>query len=170
MFVPNADAPMLWRALVENGAVPVGLGARDTLRLEKGYLLSGVDFCSPSLAAEGDDGFLARDSWETNVPFGLDLNHEFIGKHRVVNHDANDERWWGIKYVEKGPLPRPGKEVCSLDGAPIGRLSSGAPAPSLGNVGIGIGYLAGVEEGDEVLVVASPRKSVKAVVVRPPFY
>ena len=162
-------AAPLWRALVANGATPVGLGARDTLRLEKGYLLSGVDFCSPSLS-EDDDGFLARDSWETNVPFGLDLNHEFIGKQRVVGHDPADERWWGVKYLEKGPLPRPGKDVTSLNGELIGRLSSGAPSPSLDNTGIGIGYLANVKEGDEVLVVASPRKSVRAVVVRPPFY
>jgi len=169
IFVPNDEAPALWRALVANGATPVGLGARDTLRLEKGYLLSGVDFCSPALSEE-DDGFLSRDSWETNVPFGLDLNHDFIGKHRVVGHDPADERWWGVKYVEKGPLPRPGKEVTSLDGEPIGRLSSGAPSPSLNNLGIGIGYLANVKEGDEVMVVASPRKSVRAVVVRPPFY
>ena len=170
IFVPNADAPSLWRSLVNHGATPVGLGARDTLRLEKGYLLSGVDFCWPALAPEGDDGFLTRDSWETNVPFGLDLNHDFIGKHRVVSHSETDERWWGIKYIEKGPLPRPGKEVTSVEGAPIGRLSSGAPSPSLGNIGIGLGYIAGVSEGDEVLVVASPRKSVRAVVVRPPFY
>ena len=82
IFVPNGEARVLWRALIQNGATPVGLGARDTLRLEKGYLLSGVDFCSPSLAPDGDDGFLARDSWETNVPFGLDLDHEFVGKPR----------------------------------------------------------------------------------------
>ncbi len=167
IFVSNNDAPRLWRALVDAGATPVGLGARDTLRLEKGYLLSGVDFCSPSL---GDDAFLARDSWETNVPFGLDMDHEFIGKSRVASHHDDDPRWWGIRYVEKGPLPRPGKEVQSLDGQALGRLTSGAPAPSLDNTGIGIGYLAGVSEGDEVLIVASPRKSVRAVVVRPPFY
>ena len=170
IFVPNEQAPSLWRALVANGATPVGLGARDTLRLEKGYLLSGVDFCSPSLAPEGDDGFLARDSWETNVPFGLDLDHEFIGKHRVISHSEEDARWWGLRYVEKGPLPRPGKDVLSLDERPIGRLTSGAPAPSMDNTGIGLGYLSGVNEGDEVLVAASPRKSVRAVVVRPPFY
>ena len=169
IFVPNAAAPAVWRALIANGATPVGLGARDTLRLEKGYLLSGVDFCSPALAEEGDD-FLSRDSWETNVPFGLDLDHEFIGKHRVVGHESTDARWWGVRYVEKGPLPRPGKDVTSLEGEAIGRLSSGAPSPSLDNIGIGIGYLTNVAEGDEVLVVASPRKSVRAVVVRPPFY
>jgi len=169
IFVPNHDAPALWSSLIEGGAIPVGLGARDTLRLEKGYLLSGVDFCWPPLSELEDSSFLSRDSWETNVPFGLDLEHEFIGKHRVISHSEDDERWWGIRYVEKGPLPRPGKEVTTLDGTSLGRLSSGAPSPSLDNLGIGIGYLHSVSEGDEVLVVASPRKSVRAVVVCPPF-
>ncbi|MEE3038914.1 MAG: glycine cleavage T C-terminal barrel domain-containing protein, partial [Candidatus Thermoplasmatota archaeon] len=167
IFIPNSDAAKLWRSLIEAGATPVGLGARDTLRLEKGYLLSGVDFCWPQL--DDSTEFLARDSWETNVPFGLDMDHDFIGKSRLESHDPNDARWWGVKYTEKGPLPRPGKDVVNFAGEIIGRLSSGAPSPSLGNVGIGIGYLQGVSEGDEVMVVASPRKSVKAVVVRPPF-
>ena len=170
IFIPNADAPVLWRALIASGATPVGLGARDTLRLEKGFLLSGVDFCWPPLSEEADSSFLARDSWETNVPFGLDLEHEFIGRHRVTGHSEDDARWWGVRYVEKGPLPRPGKEVVLDSGESVGRLTSGAPAPSLDNLGIGIGYLHGVQEGDEVLIVASPRKSVRAVVVRPPFF
>ena len=167
IFVPNDEAAKLWRTLIAAGSIPVGLGARDTLRLEKGYLLSGVDFCWPKLPDSTE--FLARDSWETNVPFGLDLAHEFIGKHRVISHTADDAKWWGVRYIEKGPLPRPGKPVADLDGKVIGKLSSGAPSPSLGNVGIGIGYIAGVSEGDEIMVVASPRKSVKAVIVRPPF-
>ena len=167
IFIPNDEAPQLWRSLISAGSTPVGLGARDTLRLEKGYLLSGVDFCWPGLPESSE--FLARDSWETNVPFGLDLEHDFIGKHRVISHTERDAKWWGVKYTEKGPLPRPGKDVADLEGNIIGRLSSGAPSPSLGNVGIGIGYISGVSEGDEIMVVASPRKSVKAVVVRPPF-
>ena len=167
IFVPNSQAAILWRHLINAGATPVGLGARDTLRLEKGYLLSGVDFCWPELE-EGTE-FLSRDSWETNVPFGLDIEHDFIGKHRVISHADSDAKWWGVKYLEKGPLPRPGKDVADLSGKIIGRLSSGAPSPSLGNIGIGIGYISNVSEGDEVMVVASPRKSVKAVVVRPPF-
>lgn len=167
IFIPNSEAPVLWRELIKSGATPVGLGARDTLRLEKGYLLSGVDFIWPQL--NPSDPFLARDTWETNVPFGLDLEHDFVGKGRVISHHEDDARWWGIRYLEKGPLPRPGKEVHDLQGNSIGKLSSGAPAPSLENTGIGIGYISGVQEGDEVLIVASPRKSVRAVIVRPPF-
>ena len=166
IFIPNEQAAKLWNALLAVGVTPIGLGARDTLRLEKGYLLSGQDFVNPSL---GDDDFLHRDSWETNVPFGLDLGHEFIGKHRVESHTSTDQKWFGIKYLDKGPMPRPGKEVTNLEGKVIGKMTSGAPSPSLGNVGIGMAYIANVKPGEQVLVVASPRKSVKAVVVTPPF-
>ena len=116
IFVSNSDAPLLWRSLLEaggsHGLVPVGLGARDTLRLEKGYLLSGQDFLWPEIGDCDDDlpsGFLARNTWETNVPFGLDMGHEFLGK-RFVEESRNSEaeRWWGLKYLGKGPLPRPG--------------------------------------------------------------
>ena len=167
IFIPNEDAPKLWRSLVEHGATPVGLGARDTLRLEKGYLLSGVDFCWPKLS-ECQDSFLHRDSWETNTPFGVDFEHDFIGKQRCLMHNDGEQRLWGVKYIEKGPLPRPGKPV-QLDGEDIGILTSGAPSPSLANTGIGMGYFSNVKEGDVVEVVASPRKSVKAEIIRPPF-
>jgi aminomethyltransferase len=166
IFIPNADAPALWRGLVEAGATPVGLGARDTLRLEKGYLLSGVDFASPDL---DDNKLLHRDSWETNVPFGLDVDHEFVGRNRVISHGPESARLWGVKQLERGPLPRGGKEVEDLEGNQIGTLTSGAPAPSLDRTGIGMGYIAGVSPGDEVMIVASPRKKVRAVIVRPPF-
>lgn len=166
IFIPNADAPALWRGLVKAGATPVGLGARDTLRLEKGYLLSGVDFASPDL---DDNTLLHRDSWETNVPFGLDVDHEFVGRNRVIAHAPDEARLWGVKQLERGPLPRGGKEVEDLEGNQIGTLTSGAPAPSLDRTGIGMGYIAGVSPGDEVMIVASPRKKVRAVIVRPPF-
>lgn len=166
IFIPNSDAPTLWKSLVAAGAIPVGLGARDTLRLEKGFLLSGVDFACSWL---DEDTFLHRDSHETNVPFGLDLGHEFIGKERVISHGVNDELLWGVKQLERGPLPRGGKVIENLDGSPIGKLTSGAPAPSLDRTGIGMGYIAGVSPGDEVMIVASPRKKVRAVIMRPPF-
>ena len=166
IFIPNSDAPKLWRSLVDAGATPVGLGARDTLRLEKGFLLSGVDFASPKL---DENGLLHRDSWETNVPFGLDTGHDFIGKKRVVSHSESDAKLWGVKQLEKGPLPRGGKAVEDMDGNQIGTLTSGAPAPSLNRTGIGLGYISGVSPGDEVMIVASPRKKVRAVIARPPF-
>lgn len=166
IFIPNDNAPKLWRSFVDAGATPVGLGARDTLRLEKGFLLSGVDFASPSL---DDNKLLHRDSWETNVPFGLDIEHEFVGKERVISHKQEDARLWGVKQLERGPLPRGGKAVEDLEGNQIGTLTSGAPAPSLDRAGIGMGYISNVSPGDEVLIVASPRKKVRAIIARPPF-
>ena len=166
IFIPNEDAPTLWRSLLQAGSTPVGLGARDTLRLEKGFLLSGVDFASPDL---DDNSLLHRDSWETNVPFGLDINHDFIGRSRVISHSEDDARLWGVKQLEKGPLPRGGKTVEDMNGNHIGTLTSGAPSPSMERTGIGMGYISGVKPGDEVMIVASPRKKVKAVIQRPPF-
>ena len=176
IFINNQQAPLLWRTLLkkgeQHGLVPVGLGARDTLRLEKGYLLSGQDFLTTNLSDSDSNlptGFLSRNSIETNVPFGLDLEHQFVGKEAIQNQD-NEYKWWGIKYTERGPMPRPGKAVASkAEGEVIGYLTSGGPSPSLENLGIGMAYLKEVEEGDTVVVIASPRKSVRAIIVRPPF-
>lgn len=179
IFIPNEDAPRLWRELLEKGSphglVPVGLGARDTLRLEKGYLLSGQDFLWPQLDSDDSalpEGFLDRDSWQTNVPFGLDMEHEFVGRYRIEESmSQNTQRWWGVKYLGKGPLPRPGKPVYSVSegGDELGWMTSGGPSPSLENCGIGMAYLRDVSEGDTVFVQASPRGRIEAVVVRPPF-
>ena len=125
----------------------VGLGARDTLRLEKGYLLSGVDFCSPALAPEGDDGFLAKFLGDQRAVWTRPSSR-LHRKKRVVGHSDDDARWWGIKYTGKRP-PSPSRQRRYIDGRNPHRASLFRSAsPSLGNLGIGIGYLAGVDEGD----------------------
>ena len=48
-------------------------------------------------------------------PFGLDLDHDFIGKHRVISHQSTDARWWGIKYTERA-IAKTGKDVADLNG------------------------------------------------------
>ena len=188
IFVQNESAPLLWRTIIEKGKdwdiCPVGLGARDTLRLEKGYLLSGQDFCWPKLSEEVvdiDPSYLARNSWETNVPFGLSLEHDFVGKKSVIqsSEDDNCQRWWGLKYLGRGPLPRTGKEVAIAttesepssieDVSVIGYVTSGVPSPSLNNLGIGMSYLSNVSDGDLVYVVASKNKLMAATIVKPPF-
>ena len=180
IFVNDQQAPILWNALLEagsgHGLVPVGLGARDTLRLEKGYLLSGQDFLWPGLGdcveepLPGD--FLTRDTAETAVPFGLDLEHDFIGKSRVLDSIDSGDRWHGLECLERGPAPRPGHVVLSSDDDDadvLGRVTSGAPSPSKQRTGIAMAYLRGVSPGDEVWIQASPRRRVRALVMRPPF-
>ena len=173
IFVPNDQVRTLWDALLDDGGhgiSPVGLGARDTLRMEKGFLLSGQDFCAATLT---DDANLMRDSGETFVPFGLNMDHEFIGRHRVVSTKEAHEsgkgaRWLGLKVLDKGPFPRIGHAVMRGDEV-IGTVTSGGPSPSLGKVGIALAYLEGVEIGEEVLIAPNPRRTLRAVIVRPPF-
>jgi len=173
IFVPNEQVRTLWDALLDKGGhgiCPVGLGARDTLRMEKGFLLSGQDFCHPDL---GGSENLARDTAETFVPFGLNMDHDFIGKDRVASTkaqhlDGGGIKWLGLKATGKGPFPRMGHAVLK-DGVQIGTITSGGPSPSLGKIGIGLAYLEGVEVGEEVEITVNPRRNLPAVVVRPPF-
>jgi len=180
IFVSNDQAARLWAALLtggeSRGLVPVGLGARDTLRLEKGYLLSGQDFLWPGLGLPTDpslpSGFLSRDSAETAVPFGLDLEHDFIGRSRVIESAESGARWHGLLCLERGPAPRLGHAVfdsAAEDANLIGHVTSGCPSPSLARTGIAMAYLTGVEVEAEVWIQASPRRRVRAQVVRPPF-
>jgi aminomethyltransferase len=176
IFVPDDQAANLWDSLINSGAIPVGLGARDTLRLEKGYLLSGQDFLWPGLGldpgVELPEGFLARNSAETNVPFGLNLNHDFIGKESVLESIDFGSKWQGLLCQEKGPSPRPGHLV--LDGPTdnasiVGYVTSGGPSPSLNRTGIALGYLDDVVLGQELWIQTSSRRRIRSIVVQPPF-
>jgi len=179
IFIPNNQAETLWEGLLstqsDSGIVPVGLGARDTLRMEKGYLLSGQDFSWDGLGEKTPEpfpqGFLIRGTIETNVPFGLDLEHEFLGKQKMIERGNSGAKWRGMKVLDKGPFPRTGSPVYKDDStdSPIGWITSGGPSPTLGRVGIGIGYLQDVEEGDSVIIAPNPKRRLRAEVVRMPF-
>ena len=177
IFLSDEDAPALWDTLISHSDVsPVGLGARNSLRLEKGFLLSGQDFLWPDIAREIDglpDGFLARTTSQTAVPFGLDLNHEFIGRDALLRSmEKSESKLWGMECLERGPSPRPGHRV--MDGPRessgiIGYVTSGGPSPSKGMTGIALGYLVNCNDGDEVWIQSSIKRRVKSVVKRPPF-
>lgn len=178
IFIPNEIATNVWNALMEQGAdlgvTPVGLGARDTLRLEKGYLLSGQDFLWPGLGYDHQGplpaGYLSRTTLETNIPFGLNLDHNFIGKDAMIGSGDTNTLWMGLMCMGKGPSPRTGHEVHSspFGDSLIGFVTSGAPSPSLG-VGIGMAYMENVMEGDTVYIKTSPRRIIEAKVRAPPF-
>ncbi len=176
IFLPNEQAPALWGELISHSDVtPVGLGARDTLRLEKGYLLSGQDFLWPGLNKQTEgfpEGFLARTTSHTSVPFGLDLDHEFIGRDALVKSMEDESKLWGLECLERGPSPRPCHRVMDGPGESsevIGFVTSGGPSPSGGMTGIALAYLKNREEGDEVWIQSSSRRRVRSVVKRPPF-
>jgi aminomethyltransferase len=176
IFLPNEQASILWDSLINSGAIPVGLGARDTLRLEKGYLLSGQDFLWPGLGIKPEiqfpEGFLSRNSVETNVPFGLNLDHDFIGKESVIESLSSGARWLGLVCQERGPNPRPGHIVFDGPGdsaKKVGYVTSGGPSPSLNKTGIAMGYFEEVSLGQELWIQASSRRRIKSIVVQTPF-
>ncbi|MCI4366262.1 MAG: glycine cleavage system aminomethyltransferase GcvT [Thermoplasmata archaeon] len=129
IFVPAEDAVPLAERLVAKGVRPAGLGARDTLRLEKGYLLSGQDFHrdrSPLEAAQ-----------ERFVEF----DHEFVGRPalELQRTEGVKLRLTGLRVVAPGSIPRHGTPV-RKDGVPVGLVTSGGISPTLGH-GIALAYL-----------------------------
>ena len=176
IFIEHKFSEILWQALLEDDRVcPVGLGARDTLRMEKGYLLSGQDFLWPGKGEAQDplpSDFLARNTSETSVTYGLEIKHDFIGKEYTITASKSGSRLWGMLCLDKGPFPRPGHRVLATqdeNAKLIGYITSGGPSPSLDMTGIAMGYLEDCEEGQEVWIQSSVRRRVRAKVSKTPF-
>jgi len=127
IIAPYNEAAFHWESLVDMGAEPVGLGARDTLRLEKGFLLSGQDF----------DG--TQTTIEAGYSWVIDWNHDFIGRKSLDSIKMESyPKLCGIILDDRGVL-RPGFQVYH-EGVPVSRLTSGSLSPSL-RKGIGLAYL-----------------------------
>ena len=129
LFVPNERADALAEELLAAGALPCGLGARDTLRLEKGYLLSGQEFHRDRSPLEaGQDRF-------------VDFDHEFVGRPELEKQrgEGLKQRLAGIEVRAPGAIPRHGTPVRSGD-AVVAQATSGGPSPVLGR-GLALAYL-----------------------------
>jgi aminomethyltransferase len=130
VFFRASDAVKFWRLMLERGAKPCGLGARDTLRLEMCYPLNGSDL-SPG-----------RNPVEAGLGFFVDLTKEnFIGRDVLlrVKESGPCEKLVPFRMKEKGPPPRPHYGVFA-QGERIGEVTSGTLAPSL-NWGVGMAYV-----------------------------
>jgi aminomethyltransferase len=163
IMCPTADAETVWEAFVDapRDAQPCGLGARDTLRTEMGYLLSGQDF-------DPDDE--PRTPYEAQIGFVVKLDTEFVGRDALeAQHEEGvDEKFVGVRLLDRG-VPRGGYAVTDGDLTRIGHLTSGTMSPTL-NEPIGLGYLheSYAEAGAEVSVVVRGDEK-RAEVVIPPF-
>lgn len=157
LVLPGRDAPGVFRELIDLGAVPAGLGARDTLRLEMGYPLHGNDL------GPHTDPFEARLSWAVALDHG-----DFHGREALVERaqQGPSRRLYGLRASERG-IPRQGMEV-RVDEQRVGEVTSGSYSPVLGT-GIGLAYLdTPVGPGDRVLVDVRG-KELGFDVVEPPF-
>jgi glycine cleavage system T protein (aminomethyltransferase) len=162
LYCAPGTAAKLWRALMEaggDGIKPVGLGARDTLRLEMGYALYGNDIDEETTPLEAGLGWTVR----------LDKG-EFVGRHALViqKEKGLERKLTGFALEHRG-FPRPGYEI-RCRGKKVGTVRSGTVGPSVGR-GIGTGYLptelAG--PGTEIEVMVRDR-ALPAEVTRVPFY
>jgi len=159
-FCTAADGADFLHAFISAGATPCGLGARDTLRLEKCYPLNGNDLSPEHTPVEAGLGFFC----DLEKP-------EFIGREILAEQKANKpkQRLTAIEVIQKGPPPRPHYSVLSTDGEVIGELSSGVLSPTLGK-GIAMAYLplAFSKPGTEVLIDIRGRQ-FQAITVKKPF-
>jgi aminomethyltransferase len=157
IFLASSHAPALWSDLTGRGALPCGLGARDTLRLEMGYPLHGNDIDESTTP------------FDAGLDFAVDMAKPgFIGFEALREQLSSGltRRLWGLVITERG-VPRQGC-ICLTDGHEAGVVSSGSISPVLGT-GIALAYLARpVGENDEVDIMVRS-KPLKARVKRPPF-
>ena len=162
-FYPNV-ADTIWKAVFEAGEEfdikPIGLGARDTLRVEMGFCLYGNDLDDTTSPIEAGLG------WITKFIEGK----EFINRPMLEKQKAEGvtRKLVGFEMVDRG-IPRHGYELVNSDGEKIGIVTSGTMSPTR-KIGIGMGYVKPEysKAGTEICIDMRGRK-LKAVVVKPPF-
>ncbi len=157
IIVQNEYADDIWELLInygkDYGLKLCGLGARDTLRMEKGMLLSGQDFHNDRTPLEG------------GISWIIDYDHEFIGKEALLEQKGTDHQIFrGFKMLESG-IPRHGYKIYK-DDKEIGILTSGTMSPTL-KIGIGLGYVSkSIKINDNVMIDIRGTKK-KAIVSKP---
>ncbi|MEG1621879.1 MAG: glycine cleavage system aminomethyltransferase GcvT [Alistipes sp.] len=164
IYIANEDADKLWVALwkagEEFGLQNIGLGARDTLRLEKGFCLYGNDICDTTSPIEAGLG------WITKFAEGKDfIDRAYMEKLKA---DGVKRKLVGFKMIDRG-IPRHEYKIANLSGEEIGVVTSGTMSPCL-KVGIGMGYVKTeyAKAGTEIAIVIR-EKLIKAEVVKIPF-
>ncbi|MEN9431350.1 MAG: hypothetical protein RL206_269 [Bacteroidota bacterium] len=163
IYIPNAHAAAAWDAIIAAGAPfglePIGLGARDTLRLEMGFCLYGNDIDDTTSPIEAGLGWITKFTKEFTNSAALKAQKEAGVARKLV----------GIKLLERG-VPRHGYPIVDADGNAVGEVTSGTMAPSL-NEAIGMAYVPTASAAPGSIVFVEIRgKALKAEVVSLPFY
>jgi aminomethyltransferase len=162
LYVDRKYAEKIWNAVFdagkEFGIKPIGLGARDTLRLEMGFCLYGNDLDDTTSPLEAGLGWITK--------FAKDFtNSDRLKKQK---EEGVKRKLTGFKMMEKG-IPRHDYTIKDASGNAIGKVSSGTISPVLG-VGIGLGYISTEfsQPGTEIYIDVRG-KNLKAIVQKPPF-
>jgi aminomethyltransferase len=165
IYCANEDAEKLWKAVFEAGAEygikPIGLGARDTLRLEMGFCLYGNDINDSTSPLEAGLGWITK----------LVDHKDCIDKDYMLDLKANGikRKLVGFEMIDRG-IPRQHYEIVDAKGEVIGEVTSGTMSPMM-KVGIGMGYvLSQFSKPDSEIFISIRNKNLKAKVVKLPIY
>jgi aminomethyltransferase len=163
IYCKNSEVEQVWTKVFEAGAAfgikPIGLAARDTLRLEMGFCLYGNDINDTTSPLEAGLGWITKFTKEFTNSENLKKQKEAGVTKKLV----------GFELIERG-IPRHDYEIVDAEGNNIGIVTSGTMAPSLGK-GIGMGYVKSefATEGSEIFIQIRNNR-VKSKVVKMPFY
>lgn len=163
VYVKNEDIETVWNKVFEAGAnwgiKPIGLAARDTLRLEMGYCLYGNELTDETSPLEAGLGWVTK------------FTKDFISSDILKNQKEAGikNKLVGFELIGKG-IPRHDYEIVDAEGNVIGKVTSGTQSPSLGK-GIGMGYVP-VEYATEgsTIYIRIRKNDVEAKVIKTPFY
>lgn len=162
LYFENGVAESMWKAIFEAGKEfgiqPIGLGARDTLRLEMGFCLYGNDIDDTTSPLEAGLGWITK------------FTKNFVNREGLEQQKANgvSKKLVGFEMVERG-IPRHDYPIVDSAGNTIGKVSSGTQSPSLGKA-IGLGYVASAHaKVDTEIYIMIRDKAIKAKVCKIPF-
>ena len=163
IYCKNSEVEQLWNKVFEAGAAygikPIGLAARDTLRLEMGFCLYGNDINDTTSPLEAGLGWITKFTKEFT-------NSENLKKQK---EEGVTKKLVGFELLERG-IPRHDYEIVDADGNNIGIVTSGTMAPTVGK-GIGMGYVkTELADVDSEIYIQIRNNKVKAKVVKMPFY
>ncbi|MES2140456.1 MAG: glycine cleavage system aminomethyltransferase GcvT [Bacteroidota bacterium] len=163
LYFDNEVAEKMWDGIFEAGAEygikPIGLGARDTLRLEMGFCLYGNDIDDTTSPIEAGLGWITK------------FTKEFTNKAALLNQKEKgvSKKLVGFEMIDRG-IPRHDYQIADADGNIIGKVTSGTQSPSL-NKAIGTGYVnTAFSKTDSEIFILIRDKAIKAKVVKTPFY
>ncbi|WP_457616935.1 glycine cleavage system aminomethyltransferase GcvT [Lutibacter sp.] len=163
IYFKNEDAAHIWKAIFEAGAdlgiKPIGLAARDTLRLEMGFCLYGNDIDDTTSPIEAGLGWITK------------FTKDFINAAQLKKQkeEGVTRKLVAFELTEKG-IPRHGYDIVDEENTKIGVVTSGTMSPSL-KKGIGMGYVPkAYSKRDSKIFIQVRKKAIPAVVVRLPFY
>lgn len=163
IYCKNSEVEQVWKKVMEAGAdfgiKPIGLAARDTLRLEMGYCLYGNDIDDTTSPIEAGLGWITKFTKDFVNSEALKKEKEHGPERRLIAFELN----------ERG-IPRQGYDIVDGNGNKIGVVTSGTMSPSLGK-GIGLGYVPTIfKDVGSAINIQIRKNAVPATVVKLPFY